>query len=69
MLVCAYNDSAVEASYSAGVGVWTTQVPHLPLFTQQVRTLGAETLVGMGKSRRALVHLQLFLQYEFQISS
>ena len=41
-------------------GGWTTQVPHLPLFTQQVRTLGAETLVGMGKSGRALVHLQLF---------
>ena len=40
--------------------VWTTQVPHLPLFTQQVRTLGAETLVGMGNSGLALVHLQLF---------
>ena len=69
MAIFARNRSVVEASRSAGVGVWTTQVPHLPLFTQQVRTLGAETLAGMGKSRRALVHLQLFLKDEFQISS
>ena len=41
-------------------GVWTTQVPHFPLFTQLVLTLGAETLVGMCNSGLALVHLQLF---------
>ena len=60
MLALACNRPAVEAKCSLGVGVWVTQAPHLPLFTQQVRTLGAETLVGMGKSGLALVHLQLF---------
>ena len=60
MLALACKRPAVEAKCSLGVEVWSTQVPHLPLFTQQVRTVGAETLVGMGKSGRALVHLQLF---------
>ena len=60
MLAFACNRPAVEVKCLLGTGIWTTQVPHLPLFTQQVRTLGAETLVGMGNSGLALVHLQLF---------
>ena len=60
MLALACKRPAAEAKCSLRVEAWTTQVPHLPLFTQQVRTLGAETLVGMGKSGLALVHLQLF---------
>ena len=59
-LIAVFARNRLQASCSAGAGVWTTLVPHLPLFTQQVRTLGAEMLVAIGKSRRALVHLQLF---------
>ena len=44
MLALACKRAAVEAKCALGVEVWTTQVPHLPLFTQQVRTQGAHLL-------------------------
>ena len=55
--VFACNRAPREAKCSVGVGDWTTQWPRLPLFTQQPRTQSAETLVGMGKSRSAVVRL------------